>query len=500
MAIASYKHGTYGEFAASIGRATTTSGTVAVYIGTAPVNLIRGYADADLVNVPAYLPNWSAVQRLMGYSSDWKKFSLCEAFNMHFKSSESVGPIVAINVLDPDKHRMSAETVAELVFVNGRATLKSDTIILDTLVLLEKKEGVDYSVNYDFEKGQVVIESIGETPITGTVDAVYFDVDPAAVTEADIIGEATDDGVYAGIGSVALVYQETGVITNLIAAPGWSHRKAVYNAMVKASIKINGHWNAYVYADVPLIDENGVAIDTRAKAIEWKEKNGYDSEFSKGCWPPMECTDGTIKHMSTLWVWRQMLVDATHNGIPMETASNKAIPAVKQYFGENSKNRGFDQQGGNALNEKGISTAVFFGGQWVLWGPHTAAYDFETSVNPNAVFDPRCIFDVNIRMMMHVYNDFQREHALTIDEPMTRAKIDTIKNREKEKADALAAIGALIGTPDVDFVEDDNSTEEMIQGNFVWKFEGTPTPPGKSYTLKVAYTTAGFDSYFGEEA
>ena len=56
-----YKHGTYGEFAETQAGVATQSGTCAVYVGTAPVNLVRGYAAADLVNSPIYLKDWAAV-------------------------------------------------------------------------------------------------------------------------------------------------------------------------------------------------------------------------------------------------------------------------------------------------------------------------------------------------------------------------------------------------------------------------------------------------------
>jgi len=42
-------------------------------------------------------------------------------------------------------------------------------------------------------------------------------------------------------------------------------------------------------------------------------------------------------------------VDAEHAGIPMESPSNKAVPIAAQYFGADSKNRGFDQQRANEL-------------------------------------------------------------------------------------------------------------------------------------------------------
>lgn len=485
-----YKHGTYGEFATSVGRAAANAGTVAVYIGTAPVNLVRGYADA--VNAPVYLANWAAVRRLMGYSSAWDKFTLCEAFKAHFNGSENVGPIVAINVLDPATHKKASETTVQLNFVNGHATIASDTIILDTLTLAEKVEGTDYSVSYDFDKSLVVIDSLGDTAITGSVTATYSEVDPSAVEVEDIIGGVTEGGAYTGLGCVSLVYQEHNVIPNIIVAPGWSHNKGVYTAMIAAGTKINGHWDAVVIADIPT-DEDGAAIDTVEKAKTWKSTNGYTSERTKVCWPKAKNVDGEVYHLSTLWAWRQMLVDADHDGVPMESASNKAIPVAKQYFGANSANRGFDQQRGNDLNAVGITTGVFFGGVWVLWGPHTAAFD-----NAN-ITDNRVIFDTSIRMMMHITNSFQKDWAMTIDKPMTLALVDTIKNREQEKADALVAMGALLGAPVVEFDEDGNSTDELVQGNFVWAMDGTPTPPGKSLTIKVAYSTAGFDSYLGEE-
>ena len=299
----------------------------------------------------------------------------------------------------------------------------------------------------------------------------------------------TQNGVYSGLGCVGLVYPELNFIPNVIAAPGWSDDPEVFQAMISAGTKINGHWDAFVVADLTL-----TSTDTIEAAIAWQENNGYKHERAKTCWPMAVGTDGNIYHLSTLTVWRMLLVDYANNGIPMETPSNKAVPLSKLYFGESSTNRGFDQSRANDLNAQGISTAVFWGGQWVLWGGHTSAYEF------GAVTDKRVIFDNNIRMMMYITNSFQQEWALTIDEPMTVSLAESIKNREQEKADRLVAIGALIGEPQVLFLEDENSTDELAEGNFVWDFSGTPTPQFKSGTLRVAYTDAGFASYFGEEA
>lgn len=485
-----YKHGTYGEFAESIGNAGTQSGTVAVYVGAAPVNLIRGYG--KYVNTPVALANFGAVKRYMGYSDNWDSFDLCEAFHVHLNNADgNCGPIVAINVLNPDVHKKESETVVELSFVKGRATINSDTIILDTLEVLDKKEGADYSVDYDFAKGQVIITSIGE-PITGKADAIFFEVDPSMLTKEDIIGGVTAGGEYTGLGCIKLMYQELSMTPDLIAAPKWGEHPAVYEALIVAGTKVNGHWEGFVCADLPLEAADGTAVDSIDVAKQWKADNGYDSERSKVFWPKSIDTSGRVYHDSVLAIWRTMLVDASHNGLPMETCSNKAIPVCKQYFGAKSKNRGFDEELANELNAVGITTTVYHGGQWVLWGPHTAAYKH------NSVVDNRSIFDNSIRTMMYVLNSFHKEWALSTDKPMTRAMADTIKNREQEKAEARAAAGAFIGNPVVAFVESENSTESLVEGDFVWDFEGTPTPPWKSGTLRAAYTTAGFESYFGE--
>ena len=489
--MANYKHGTYGEFADSIGEVATQSGTVAVYVGAAPVNLTRDYAKR--VNTPVKLTSMSDVRAFMGYSKNWAGFDLCEAFKLHFdNASGNIGPIVAINVLDPATHKKAESTTKSVTFVNGRATIESDTVILDTLVIADSVENTDFTISYDFTRGQVVLTSIGDA-LTGTVNVTYNEVDASMVDAEDVIGQATDAGIYSGLGCVNLIYQELNLIPNLILCPKWSEKPEVYKAMVLAGTKINGHWDAFVYADIPVLD-GSAKVDTIALAQKWKTDNAYTNERSKVFWPKAKDTDGVAYHTAVLGAWRTMMVDATHNGIPMESPSNKALPVAKQYFGEGSTNRGFDQQQANKLNEDGITTVVYWGGLWVLWGPHTAAYKY------GAASDNRNIFDNSIRLMMYVSNSFQLEHALTIDSPMTRAMSDTIKNREQEKMDALAAMGAFIGTPVVEFSRSDNSTADLVEGNFVWSFKGTPAPPFKSGTLKVAYTTAGFDSFFEEVA
>lgn len=488
-----YKHGAYGELADSRATNATQGDVVAAYIGTAPINLIRGYAKANLINMPVKVANMSDAQSKLGYSENWKDFTLCEAFAEHFDNTVgNAGPIYVVNVLDPDTHKKAEKTTKELSFSNKRAEFESSDIILDTFAIADKVEGVDYSLEYNFVKGSVIVKLLTEDN-GAALQCSFNTVDASAVTDADIIGQTTEDGEYTGLHAMKLLYQYHNAVLNLLAAPGWSHIPAVYRAMVSTVQKLNGHWDGFVNADIPLENAEGEAIDTLAKAIEWKNANGYTSEFSKVYWPMIKAAGDRIFHLSTVGQATMLSVDLSHEGVPFESPSNKEIMATAQYFGAESKNRGFDQHTANTLNEKGITTACFWGGQWVLWGPHTAAFAY------NGNTDGRAIFDVNIRMLMYITNSFQRDHGTEIDSPMTPQDKDTILNYEKQKLDTLTGIGALIGTPSVEFVESANPESDMMNGDFVWDFSATPTPPFKSGTARVSYTDEGFAAFFGAE-
>ncbi len=494
-----YLYGAYGKLGQTIARNAVQAGTVPVYVGTAPVNLIKNYKKLGIINTPVKLSNLPNAQQTIGYSDMWKQFTLCEAISAHFNNAlGNIGPIYVINVLDPDINRKTQENAQNinLMFANGQATIKSDTIILDTLALEGFVEGIDYIVDYNFAKGTAIIKSIGTKKIDGTVAASYLEVDFDGIDADTIVGGVTASGEYSGFGALQLLYQEYYQVCNLLMAPGWSHIPQVYNAMLTAAEQINGHWDAFVLADIPLEreeNEGTVAIQTIDEAKDWKKQNGYNSERSKVFWPMGKDNGGKIYHLSTLAAVELMRIDYTHASIPFETCGNKQIPVVKQYFGESSKNRGFDQITSKELTSNGISTCVFWGGNWVLWGNHTAAYTYGADV------DPRAIFDVSMRMLFHITNSFQREWGITIDKPFTKQLRDRIINREQEKLDALVAQGALIGNPTVLFLESNNSTEDMMNGDFRWDIPITPTPPLKSATVYVAYTDEGFLAYFGEE-
>ncbi|MDR2654543.1 MAG: hypothetical protein LBC56_00510 [Oscillospiraceae bacterium] len=112
--------------------------------------------------------------------------------------------------------------------------------------------------------------------------------------------------------------------------------------------------------DIPLKSESA-AVDTLEKAVQWKKQNGYTAESCKACWPMVKDNLGRVYHMSALTAWLMMRTDFSHDGIPFEMPANKEIPAINMFFGETSKNRGYDQQSAHDMTAQGITTAFSAG-------------------------------------------------------------------------------------------------------------------------------------------
>lgn len=500
MSLSGYLHGTYGTLGATHVSTLALASSAPLIVGTAPINLVRNWDKLDLVNKPIRLQNITA-KNIIGYSDNWEDFTLCEAIKVFFDNKKgSIGPAYVINVLDPAVHKKSAATTKSLTFANGRATIESDTIIIDTFALDGKVEGTDYTLSYNFLTGRLTIASVDtKNPITGTIEASYTEVDPSAVTTDDIIGTVTPDGEYSGLQAGQLIYPYLNVITTLVAIPKYGEDPDVYQAVKEYVQGINGQWYAMGFFDLPLEDADGNAVDTIAKAIKWAGDNAYNSMYSKTFWPRFKASTGEIYHLSMLALAEQMRVDESHYGVPMETCSNESICQGAQYFGAESKNQGFDRTQANNLNAKGISTVIPLGGEWDLWGDHTAAFVAGEDGLAKSDVDALAIFDVNVRMQEYIINEFQNKWKFSIDEPMNLGLRDAILESEQQRLEGLVAMGALIGHPTVAFLETENSTRELMNGNFQWNFSDTPTPPAKALIAEVSYTDEGFSSFFGEE-
>ena len=97
-----YLYGAYGHIGETVAQSAVQAGTTPVYIGTAPVNLVRGFGKAGVINAPIKITSLVDAQKKLGYAADWGTFTLCEVMYAHFNNTlGNIGPIYVINVLDP---------------------------------------------------------------------------------------------------------------------------------------------------------------------------------------------------------------------------------------------------------------------------------------------------------------------------------------------------------------------------------------------------------------
>ncbi|AYO30253.1 phage tail sheath protein [Biomaibacter acetigenes] len=459
--------------------------TLPVYFGRLPVHQLMDYSGK--VNKPILVQSFSDAVTKVGYNdSNWDDFDLCEAIYAHFKNSiQVIGPVILVNVLDPDTHKTSAKTTS-VTLTNGQGYINNDKVILKTVAITGKVLGTDFSAEYTPDGTKVLIKDLKGT-LTSPVDVTFDEVNPDAITATEVIGGTNSTtGEKTGISVVDLVYQTYNMIPTILDAPGWSHHPEVDAALKAAAQKINGHWYAFV--------NSNLAADTSADTIEevktWKSTNGYTGANEAPCWPLAK--NGNRKfHLSTLATVTMQWVDYNNDNIPYETPSNKPVDVTGMCLADGAPIE-FDQVQANDLNSKGIRTLTYWGGRWVLWGPHTGEYEYGKDM------DPRNKFDSSVRMLYYLVNDFQSRYGAQVDKPMDRARVDTILNDYQEFLDSLVNRGALLyGT--ISFNETSNPTSDIVEGDFVFDVATTTTPPGKSITAKIEYTTQGIDVLFGGE-
>ncbi|WP_438449451.1 phage tail sheath family protein [Gorillibacterium sp. sgz5001074] len=472
-----YKHGVYGSQAATTDSLPPSGvATLPVYIGTAPVQQLTNPAAA--VNTPILITSYEDAKAKIGYSDDWTTFTLCEAVYAHFKSRiQPIGPIIVINVFDPTKHT-TAVTGTSVAITNGVGYLDAPAV-LSSIAITGKVLGTDFTTEYEGER--VKLKAL--TTLANPSSVNYSKMDVTKVTTADVIGSKTAAGVRSGLSVMELIYQTHNMIPTLLAAPGWSETKAVKEAMMTAAKGINGHWDAYVLADL-----DSKTSKTVASAVTWKSTNGYTDLGLKVGWP-MAKVAGKVFHASTLIAVRMQQTDYAADNVPYVSPSNKQVDITSTVTGDGAAIV-FDEQEANELNKNGITTFNFRSGIWVLWGPHGANYTY------GAQMDPRDVFDASIRMMQYLSNSFQARYMANVDGPLNRSVVDTILNDAGTWLNSLVADGKMLHGKIV-FNETSNPTSSIVEGDFVFDIQTTTTPVAKSLNFRLQYTTQGLNTLYG---
>lgn len=482
-----YKHGVYSEKQSTALTTTSSIGTIPVYVGTLPIQRINTNGEADYdysnyINKPIVLSTYNDVKKLGIYSSDWDSYTLCEAISAHFlNESAVVSPIILINALDPNTNVNTTATTVTIplsVGATGKYGYINDTkCIIDSLTLVASDDSSsiekgDFEISYEGDTVKLTVTKSGFDKTE--VKATYKQIE---VSETNLTAETFGKAVDA----IDLCEVATGYLPNILAAPYFSSKPAYHQKMIeKVMNKITDKWYLVCVSDIPS-DSN---VNDFEKAKTWKSENGYVSKYDKVCYPKVK-QGSVIYHLSTIATFTMMKTDIDNDDVPYVSPSNKAINASASVLADGTEIY-ISETEANGMNKVGITTTNIIKRGLRLWGSHMANYNYGNIDSIEA--DERS--DANIRMMFYLLNYLQYNFIDEIDTAFARKDVDGIITSVQQWLNSLVNEGKLLYAT-INFSESENSTDDMVNGDFVFDVTNTLTPNAKSLTFRVSYTSEG---------
>lgn len=442
-------------------------------VGLAPVHTAAKPAKA---NVPVLCTSWDEAVEKLGFSYDWKKYTICEFIYSHFQLF-GCQPVIFCNVLDTDTMKNTMEA-KEYEVSDHKITLPFDTIAAGLKVSVpgdgraeptELKPDEDYTVLYDEDDGVCIVEllSSGSAYSASKLSVSGSTVDPSAVVTADVV---------SGLGVIDACMSMVGIIPDLICAPGFSHLSVVAAIMATKATGINGLFRAKALVDV---DCSAEGVTEYSALTPWKNKNNMVDENQILCWPMVKLGDYKF-HMSTQLAGLMAKVDTDNAGVPYESPSNKNYKMDGCCLEDGTEvNLTFEQS--NIIAGYGIVTALnFMSMGWTCRNNYTACYPANTDVKDQ--------FIPVSRMFDFVGNTLIRTFWSKLDKPMNRRLIDTIIDTCNIWLNGLVSQEYLLGAR-AEYLEEENSLVDLMAGILHIHIYITPPSPMQECDFTLEYDT-----------
>ncbi|MGN0108147.1 MAG: hypothetical protein ACI4A5_10695 [Hominilimicola sp.] len=453
-----YLHGVYTKTADTETNEDNSVAFAQIVIGTAPVHTVEDPSVA--VNAPILCESLTDCKNKLGYSTDFENYTLCQSMFTNFVLKNNA-PVVFINVLDPAKHKKTAEE--KTYTIKDNTITIADDVIVSSLAISKNTEKISAgSYITEWVNGKLVINFVDEQ--TGDVTIGYDVVDPSAVTKSDIIGAynpKTDKRTGAEL--IKDVFPRCGVTPLLILAPGWTTDDEVGAVLMGKTEEING-----CYYAAALLDLDTTKAKTRADAIKEKETR----TMNENCIPlfPMIKKNGYTISYSAYLAAQIMEQAAATDGITCKSPSNKSMNIDDCVLADGTSVF-YDQEDGNELNAAGIVTIIARNG-WYSWGNNTAAYPGTT--------DPVKRWIMTRLAFMWIENDYVNTVTPKIDDDLKKDEIiDNATTDYNIKLSSWAATGRIIKGK-ISYTAADNNVNSITNGKFKVRTSLAANVPGET--------------------
>ena len=441
-------------------------------VGTAPVHTA---AKPGKPNYPVLCTSWDEAVEKLGFSYDWKKYTLCEAMYSHFQLF-GAQPVIFCNILDPADADMRKSAAAKPYdVVEHRITLPLETIKAGLKVTsgegedaTQLMEDEDYTLFYDDQKNKCVIELLE--------DSAAYNATSLTVEAAEVIPEAvTTADVAMSIGQADACMTAVGVIPDLLLAPGYSHDTVVAAILATKAAGINGLFGAKCIIDA---DSSADGVTEYSQLTAYKNKNNFVDINQIVCWPQVKLDEYQF-HMSTQLAGLMASVDTLNGGCPYESPSNKNLKMDTCCLEDGTEVNLTWEQVNLVAGSWGVVTAInFMGMGWTAKGNYTACYPANTDVKDQ--------FIPISRMFDWVGNTLIRTFWSKLDRPMNRRLIDNILDTSNIWLNGQVAAEHLLGAR-AEMLEEENNLLDLMAGILHIHIYITPPSPMQECDFTLEY-------------
>ena len=454
--MSNYDHGISTKLlATNIAVPIKSDGCIQCIVGTAPINLAKD--PYDTVNKPVMFANKSEATAGLGYSTDFKNYTLCQSMYASFDVF-AVSPIGMINVLDPKKH-VKAELSKTYEVTNKRVRIDEAGILLDKLKIESAGEsGTVYEAEEDYvasfnSDGTVTVALISTAAAAETsLKATYVQIDPSAVTYEDVIGSydvATKKRT--GMELIGRIYQKLGIVPTLLLAPGWSHIPAVNLALNAKAKLISSLFTAKVISD---LDSSEGKADSAENVREYKDKSAYSDRDTIAVWPMVGVGEYRYYFSAQLAAMMEYMA-GSNGGVPSKSPDNKDLKITGLYTADGEEAIMDMDEANDYLNACGVVTAINMNG-WKCWGSNTAAYPGSSDpvdrwINIATIFD-------------YIQNNFKLTFFQNVGDLTSYRMTDEVVSGYNMQLNGLQGSGDIAGG-EIIFDHEENPITEILNGH-----------------------------------
>lgn len=483
----SYFHGVYNsEQDTSLTTPIQGSAGLQVIFGVAPIHLSKDPKKA--ANIPKLCYSFKECQEAVGYSDDFKTFSLCQSIDACFRVF-NVAPVILVNVLDPTKAEHTKKNDAISIEVtDGVAVYDTKYVLLDSLEIKNGEAamtaGADYTAEHD-SNGDVVITMLSEAAKKATsLSVASTSIKPSGVTYADIVGGVDiSTGKETGLELVRQIYPKLGMTPGILLAPGWSNNAVVCAALQAKTETINGCFDCCAYVDISS-DSSGATVYTDVKSA--KEAMGASGSHTAAFWPKVSIGD-KVYCMSAMAAALTAYNDASNADVPYESPSNKDLRITGTVLEDGTEVVLDQQQASDVLNANGVITAINASG-FKLWGNNTAAYPSTT--------DPKDRWLAVRRFFDWDGNNFIRTYFQKVDKPGNKRLIQSIVDSQNIIGNGYVARDYCAGYR-VEFRSDENPVTNLLNGHLTVHTFLAPYIPAEYIENIREYDVTALQAAFG---